>query len=150
MCSRHDYEHLGTTATRPAVTTATTAASVTPDPVEAIRVGMTEAPWWAIVYPSGRVSFIHGKPTLRDLQKAVGGYLEAAPVYCPEDITAYCNEEGKLDGLPLNLPGTAFIRMTGDIVAGPLVLIGGPDRDGEDTPLPADARMRLVREVIEA
>jgi hypothetical protein len=135
-----------------AYTNLTSEDYVMADPVEAIRAGMADPPHWAVIHPSGAVTFAHGKPSLRDLQRAVRGYLEAVPHYAPEGgtLTAYCNEEGKLDGLTPNLTATSFLRVRGDVLAGPVVLVGGPDAECEDTPLSADVRMRLVREVIEA
>lgn len=44
--------------------------------------------------------------SLDDLTKAVGGYIELIPYfekYEGKPCIAYCNEEGKLDGLPLNV-----------------------------------------------
>ena len=44
-------------------------------------------------------------PSLEVLQKAVGGYIEVIPYfvkYKGEDCIALCNEEGKLNDLPLN------------------------------------------------
>ena len=118
------------------------------DPVEDIVASMDAPPYWAVIHPSGAVPFVHGKPRLMHLQRAVGGYLEAAAIR--EDLTAYCNEEGKLDGLAPNLPATRFLDVRGDVIAGPVVVIGPADREGNDTALPADVRMRLVRELIEA
>jgi len=50
-----------------------------------------------------------GSPSLEWLQKAVGGYIETVPFWNTYDddgttrgCVAYCNEEGKLDGLPAN------------------------------------------------
>jgi len=155
MCSRHDFEHLGSHVLAPATkavayTTLTAEDYVMADPIDAIRAGMTEAPYWAVIYPSGRVSFIHGRPTPADLNRAVGGYIEAVPHDAPEHLTAYCNEYGKIEGQDPNPTATAFLRVRHDVLAGRVVLIGGPDAAGEDEPLPAEVRMRLVREVIEA
>lgn len=50
------------------------------------------------------------KPDLRELQKLVGGYIEIVPHFtrygAHRRATAYCNEEGKLHGLPLNEKAT--------------------------------------------
>ena len=46
------------------------------------------------------------KFTLKELQKFVGGYIELVPC---ADRVAYCNEEGRLNGLPPNaLASLAF------------------------------------------
>ena len=48
---------------------------------------------------------------LEHLKKAVGGYLEVVPLFSRfggKKCVAFCNEEGKLDGLPLNLTASAL------------------------------------------
>ncbi len=52
---------------------------------------------------------------LEELQRAVGGYIEAVP---GTHARAYCNEEGRLLGLPLNLRASAHFRqiLVGDVV----------------------------------
>ncbi len=145
------------TARRPAVayTTLTSEDYVMaePDP-PMLPKGIDAPPFWAIIHPTGAVSFIPGKPTVTELQHAVGGYIEGVPAMddaggFDESYTAYCNEEGKLDGLPVNRPATKFCRVDGfDVLVGPVVIIGPPDEEGDDTPLPEAVRMRLVREVV--
>lgn len=51
-------------------------------------------------------------PTLDELQKAVGGYIER--VCMPETFTAqlWANEEGLLVGLPLNAAASALMAST--------------------------------------
>jgi hypothetical protein len=148
MCSRDDHPPY---AKAVAYTNLTSEDYVMADPVESVRAGMTDPPYWAVILPSGAVTLVHGRPTYQDINRAVGGYIEMVPHDAPEaqTLTAYCNEYGKLDRLPVNMTATRFLRMRGDILCGPVVLIGGPDDEGEDTALPADTRMRLVTEVIE-
>ena len=50
---------------------------------------------------------------LRSMQQAVGGYIQAVYPY-EEAVVLVCNEEGKLDGLPLN---RALRDEDGDIYA---------------------------------
>ena len=54
--------------------------------------------------------------SLENLQKTVGGYIEA--VTLAEDCAAICNEEGRLMGLPYccTICGVSFV--------GPVVLVG--------------------------
>ena len=118
---------------------------------------LAEPPYYAIIHPWSAVTFVHGKPTLADLQRAVGGDIEPLPIDIiqthGEAITAYCNERGKIDGMRPNPVATrVLLGATADVwcIAGPVVIIGGPDADGEDTPLSAEWRMRLVREIAEA
>lgn len=77
--------------------------------------------------------------TIRD---GVGGWIEAAPT--DGSITLWVNEEGKVNGLPLNPLGHALWAhvdtygciQAGDWVAGPCVITGPPDADGASTPAP--------------
>ena len=64
--------------------------------------------------------------TLKNLQGFVGGYLEA--IYPFDDSVAIvCNEEGKLDALPLNR--TIFTDYGKDIIAGNFLVIGTGEED---------------------
>lgn len=75
-----------------------------------------------------------GQSTLDVLQEAVGGYIEAVGVN--DGYTIYLNEEGKLDGLPLNEQATRLTRgilSPFDLVAGDVVLAGPLDDEGYDT-----------------
>lgn len=70
---------------------------------------------------------------LRSMQQAVGGYIQAVYPY-EETVVLVCNEEGKLDGLPLN---RALRDKDGDIydvVAGNFFLAGIGDDDFIDLP----------------
>lgn len=73
----------------------------------------------AIIYHPDRppsVRHYDGKaPTLEELQQAVGGFIETVPHF--DQITlsgethtcvALCNEDGKLEGLPLNGAATVL------------------------------------------
>ena len=55
------------------------------------------------------------KFTLEELQKFVGGYIEAVPYANP---VAYCNEEGRLNNLPLNRCASLRFKqnLVGDII----------------------------------
>jgi hypothetical protein len=63
------------------------------------------------------------EPGLHSLQQEVGGYIEAIYPY-EEPVGLVCNEEGKLEGLPLN---RAIYRDDGeiiDIIAGTFLIVG--------------------------
>lgn len=48
-------------------------------------------------------------PALKVLQEVVGGYIELVPgfnTFQGEHCIAYCNEEGRIKGLPTNMPAT--------------------------------------------
>jgi hypothetical protein len=77
---------------------------------------------------------------LKLLQEAVGGYIEAVPyfsTYEGEPCVAFCNENGKLDGLSLNIRATEAwdIGMGGplarggramsDVLVGDVIIITG-------------------------
>lgn len=53
---------------------------------------------------------------LKTLQDAVGGYIEAVTI--TPNMTLYCNEEGLLRGLPLNIMATGMSgrHIVGDVV----------------------------------
>lgn len=54
------------------------------------------------------------RPTLTQLQKGVGGLIQAVPDfdrYGGKACEVYCNEEGLAAGLPLNLGATAAWRV---------------------------------------
>lgn len=69
------------------------------------------------------------------LQRLVGGYIEAVnlrhPAF-PSNATMYVNEEGLLLGLEGNPLASAI---THGYIVGPAVLLGPPDREGDDTTL---------------
>lgn len=90
---------------------------------------------------------------LDQLQGLVGGYIQAVPL--PEqvtsDATAYINEEGKLEGLPLNRRASIFMMgalMTGDFIVGPFLLCGFDPERGVNTNVPDDVveRARIVED----
>lgn len=59
--------------------------------------------------------------TLENLQGFVGGWIESV---CPfnDEVAIICNEEGKLDGLPLNR--TISTDCFHDIIAGNFLVVG--------------------------
>ena len=77
----------------------------------------------------------------KDLQKLVGGYIEAAPI-CPDVCTVYVNEEGKLQDLDPNMLWCANGGVH-DVLVGTLVVLGPPDEDGDDTDLTPQAFSKL-------
>lgn len=65
-------------------------------------------------------------PGLKFLQEAVHGYIEEVPLW-PVGV-AFCNEEGKLNGLPLNRQAQAIWEQNGplrDYLVGDIVQITG-------------------------
>jgi len=85
--------------------------------------------------------------SLEDLQKAVGGYIEAIGVNWTDsikNITVYCNEEGRVHELPINMACCMWLSQNGMYPAletpihGDVVVIGDCDDEGEDTDVPED------------
>lgn len=82
--------------------------------------------------------------TLDHIQEAVGGYVESAPIIDPT-LTMYCNEEGKIRGLPVNERASILLGPHNpDFIVGNVVICGAPDKNGFDTTLP-QALIDLVR-----
>ena len=71
--------------------------------------------------------------SLEQLQHAVGGYIQAIDL--SDELTLWCNEEGKMMNLPHNrraqeLWDKVFGAGT-DYIVGDIVLTGGANEDGE-------------------
>lgn len=75
---------------------------------------------------------------LKTLQDAVGGYLELVPHLTKynvdgtlHEVVAFCNEQGKLQDLPINLAATLIWQLAAapnhlrDILVGNVVLLWG-------------------------
>lgn len=75
--------------------------------------------------------------TLKALQNAVGGYIET--VIFAEDCTLVVNEEGKLQGLPMNF------RIFGDVIAGTALFVGV---DGVEFCSLTDKQVETVRKLL--
>lgn len=82
---------------------------------------------------------------LNTFQGIVGGWIEAVTPQGRHDVTFYINEEGKLDGLPLNpLANALFQRLGGRLLpsdfglVGNVAVVGGPDDIGYDQSVPND------------
>ena len=78
------------------------------------------------------------QPTLKEIQKMVGGYLEF--VWDNGVVQVICNEEGKLQGLPINREateiwaellfegGNSIISRMSDCLVGDVVILKGNAR----------------------
>lgn len=77
-------------------------------------------------------------PSLRRLQWIVGGSIEAVPHWTSfqgTDCVAYCNEEGKLEHLPINHVATAAWHHQAGLLSHPdwlcghvVVIVGLPEK----------------------
>ncbi len=68
---------------------------------------------------------------LKNMQKEVGGYIEQFSPF-EDDVVLIVNEEGKLQGLPLNR--AVYDEYSGeviDVIAGDFLIVYAP-RDGDD------------------
>ena len=87
----------------------------------------------------------------RQLQQAVGGFIEAVTLSRAE-ATLYCNEEGKLNRLPINNRATQFVWtydprfVAVDVIVGDVVVVGLPDDEGYDTTLPDQTLAELLND----
>jgi hypothetical protein len=87
--------------------------------------------------------------TLAVLQESVGGYVQVIDIR--DDVVMWCNEEGKLEGLPHNPVGQTLWNGTygagTDYIVGNVVFTGGSDEDGETLPL-SEERASEIRAVV--
>ena len=90
-----------------------------------------------LVEPNKLARRVEIEDKLVTLQKLVGGYIEE---YMPfeDDIALIINEEGKLDGLPLNREVRNEDGEIIDIVAGPFLIAYAPIESENFLSLPAD------------
>ncbi len=65
---------------------------------------------------------------LETFQRLVGGYIQ--PVTIDEGVVLLCNEEGKLHGLEPNF----FLGAIGDLIVGPVVIVGAQGDEFVDLP----------------
>jgi hypothetical protein len=82
----------------------------------------------------GKMAFHDGVPTLRDLQQAVGGYVEAVRFpLAGSEATMFVNEEGKLVAEPQRNWKADVVcpPPCGDWTAGDVVFTGGVGPEGE-------------------
>ncbi len=69
---------------------------------------------------------LHQENQLEHLQKAVGGYIEVVPSI-QEGYSVVCNEEGKLQNLPINYKATMLHWHHNDPLCGDVVIIRTKD-----------------------
>ena len=82
--------------------------------------------------------------SLKKLQDAVGGLIQAVDLH--DDLTLWCNEEGKLIGLTPNIIGTHLYEKNfavQDTIMGDIVFTGGTDDEGDNLGLPFAWQVQL-------
>lgn len=70
---------------------------------------------------------------LQAIQGIVGGWIEIVPY--GGECTVFCNEEGKIQGLPKNRRGNHIFGVENDYLVGNLVVLGPSDSTGDTTGL---------------
>lgn len=81
-----------------------------------------------LVEPEKYPQLIQMDNTLEAMQDAVGGYIQATYPF-EEPVCIICNEEGKLNGLPLNRALRDEDGQTYDILAGNFLVVGPTEDD---------------------
>lgn len=86
---------------------------------------------------NGEVEKTEMEPSLENLQKSVGGYIQVLYIEVNgEPANLYINEEGKLENLPVNQVASELCKgfiSPNDCIVGDAILLGGGDSDGNDT-----------------
>jgi hypothetical protein len=109
-----------------------------------------DGPWadqHEVGHKSGPVRFVTPvqvldltEDALTKMQAVVDGWVQCVDL--TEDVSLWCNEEGKMVGLPVNPVGTSvWVHQYGetDIIVGNIVLTGGADEEGELTDITPEA-----------
>lgn len=84
-----------------------------------------------VITTAGAVEVIE-EISLKVLQGKVGGWVQAVDL--KPNLTLWCNEEGKMNGLAVNDFATELwesVYGATDIIVGDVVLTGGADDEGE-------------------
>lgn len=80
------------------------------------------------------------------IKDGVGGWIEHVGLP-DEGLSMYVNEEGKLEGLPINLLATDLFAdqypYLDDVIVGNAVFVGEPDDEGNDEGL-TDLQVQLL------
>ena len=81
--------------------------------------------------------------SLEAMQKAVGGYIEE---YMPfeDDVALVCNEEGKMNGMPLNRAVYGEDGQIMDIIAGPFFIAYAPVESEKFLSMPDELRDKYL------
>lgn len=89
------------------------------------------------VEPGKEARVIEMKDELSEMQKLVGGYIEE---YMPfeDDVALICNDEGKMNGLPLNRGIHGEDGQLQDIIAGPFFICYAPIESEKFLSLPKE------------
>ena len=97
-----------------------------------------------LVQPGKEATVIECSTELRELQKLVGGYIEAARLLEDKNAVIICNEEGKLMGLT---PCRTIFDKHGnklDIVCGSFLVVCAEPEDDDFSSLPEDLQKKYL------
>lgn len=89
------------------------------------------------VEPGKEARVIEMKDELSEMQKLVGGYIEE---YMPfeDEVALICNDEGKMNGMPLNRGIIGEDGQLQDIIAGPFFICYAPIESEKFLSLPEE------------
>lgn len=82
---------------------------------------------------------------LESMQEAVGGWIEEYMPF-PDEVALICNEEGKMNGMPLNRAIYGEDGQLLDIIAGPFFIAYAPIESENFLSLPEDLRQKYMQE----
>ena len=92
---------------------------------------------FAVIKTTGEIDFqdVSSEGEYDFLSGTVGGWIQSVFLRNDfEDFTLWCNEEGKLNGLPFNVLATDLWENSygkTDMIVGNVVITGGSDDEGE-------------------
>lgn len=104
-----------------------------------------------VVRTDNSMELIEQEWNYEQINKAVGGWIEAINFGKHDDHFAYINEEGKLLGLPTNELVTSYWYesgtrvLIGDYIAGDAVVFGEIDEEGNNTDVPDHVVSRFIK-----
>lgn len=98
-----------------------------------------------LITPENEIEVLDEDFDLKTIQSYLGGWIEVVN-FGPDNphFFAYINEQGKLEGLPVNEIVTAFWYnsgqriLLGDVIVGNVLFFGQVDDEGNNTDVPDD------------
>lgn len=96
------------------------------------------------VEPGKEARTIEMKDELSEMQKLVGGYIEE---YMPfeDDVALICNDEGKMNAMPLNRGIYSEDGQLQDIIAGPFFICYAPIESESFLSLPEELEAKYLK-----
>jgi hypothetical protein len=106
---------------------------------------------FAVIKTTGEIDFqeVSEEGEYDFLSGAVGGWIQSVPLVNDfDELNLWCNEEGKLNGLPLNALATELGENSygkTDMIVGNAVITGGADDEGETMGLTQEQMDKLAQ-----